>query len=156
MPLTREATRPEAEDRGRLLVVSHPSVVSVNQAVYKQLLEVGWDLLLAVPDRWQDEYSNAFRPRAWPGLEGRLRPLPVVLPGRPQRHFYATAPGRLLRTFRPDVIFLEEESFSLAAAQWAFAARRLGMPFGVQADENLDRRLPTPCAGLPLVGAGAR
>ena len=143
--LTRDAVRQEATDeRGRVLVVSHPSVIPVNQTVYARLVELGWDVLLAVPERWHDEYSHAFRPQALPGLDGRLRLLPVVLPGRPQRHFYATAPGQLLRAFRPHVAFLEEESFSLSAAQWGLAARRLGVPFGIQAAENLDRRLPMP------------
>jgi glycosyltransferase involved in cell wall biosynthesis len=143
--LTREAGRREAtEDRGRLFVVSHPSVIPVNQAVYARLVELGWDVRLAVPDRWHDEYSREIRPQALPGLEGRLRPLRVVLPGRPQRHFYAAAPGRLLRSFSPDVAFLEAECFSLSAGQWGLAARRLGVPFGVQADENMDRRLPIP------------
>jgi UDP-glucose:(heptosyl)LPS alpha-1,3-glucosyltransferase len=137
---SKQATR----EQGRLLVVSHPSVIPVNQAVYARLLDLGWDLCVAVPHRWRDEYSDIIWPRPLPGLEGRLIHLRVILPGRPQRHFYATAPGRLLRSYRPEVAFFEAESFSLAAAQWAWAARRAGIPFGVQAAENLDRRLPAP------------
>jgi glycosyltransferase involved in cell wall biosynthesis len=142
VPLTREGAS-ATRDRGRLLVVSHPSVVPVNQAVYARLVELGWDVLVAVPNRWFNEYSrDAVQPQAAPGLDGRLRPLPVVLAGRPQRHFYVAAPGRLLRSFRPDVAFLEEECFSISAAQWGLATRRFGVPFGVQVAENLDRPFP--------------
>jgi hypothetical protein len=124
-------------ERGRLLVVSHPSVVAVNQAVYVQLRELGWDPLIVVPDRWRHEYApGAFRPEPLAGLADRIRPVRVVLPGRPQRHFYLTRPTRLLKSFRPDVVFLEEETFSLPAFQWGAAAARLGVPFGVQADET--------------------
>lgn len=131
--------------QGRLLVVSHPSVVPVNQAVYARLVELGWDVLVVVPDRWFNDYSRGpVRPQAAPGLEGRLKPLAVVLAGRPQRYFYAAAPGRLLRSFRSDVAFLEEECFSISAAQWSLALHRFGVPFGVQAAENLDRPLPAP------------
>jgi glycosyltransferase involved in cell wall biosynthesis len=145
VPLTTQTgRRGPPDDRTRVLVVSHPSVVPVNQAIYSRLVELGWDVHVVVPNRWHDEYSGSFRPRALPGLEGRLRLLPVLLPGRPQRHFYATSPGRVLGSFLPDVAFLEEESFSFSAAQWGFAATRVGVPFGVQAAENLDRRLPAP------------
>ena len=131
--------------RSRLLVVSHPSVVPVNQAVYSQLLNLGWEVLVVVPDRWIHEYSqDTFRPETAPELEGRVVPLRVILPGRPQRHFYAARPQRLFHSFRPDVVFIEGECFSLAAAQWSHAARRMSIPFGVQAAENLDRPLPWP------------
>jgi UDP-glucose:(heptosyl)LPS alpha-1,3-glucosyltransferase len=144
--LTREGATPRPLHRlGRLLVVSHPSVIPVNQTVYARLVEVGWDVLVALPNRWFNEYSrDAVQPQAAPGLEGRLRPLPVVLAGRPQRHFYAVAPRRLLRSFRPDVAFVEEECFSVSATQWGLALHRFGIPFGLQAAENLDRPIPAP------------
>jgi glycosyltransferase involved in cell wall biosynthesis len=42
------------------------------------------------------------------------------------------------------VALLEEETFSVPAFQWGVACWRRGIPFGVQADENLDRPLPLP------------
>lgn len=134
-----------AERRGRLLVVSHASVVPVNQAVYVRLAELGWDPLVVVPGRWRHDFSpDDFAPRPFAGLEGRLLPLPVALPGRPQRHVYLSPPGRVLRRFRPDFVFIEEEPFSIPGWQWARAARRHGVPYGLQAAENLDRPFPLP------------
>jgi glycosyltransferase involved in cell wall biosynthesis len=49
---------------------------------------------------------------------------------------------------RPDVAFLEAEPFSLPAAQWGRALTRLGVPFGVQSYENIDRHLPLPIRWL--------
>jgi len=130
-------------DPRRLLIVSHPCVIAVNQAVYLSMLELGWDILLVVPARWRHEYSSqAFAPEVLPGMEGKLLPLHVVLPGRPQRHLYLTRPTHVIKRFRPNAIFLEQESFACAAMQWGLAARRFGLPFGVQSDENLDRRMP--------------
>jgi glycosyltransferase involved in cell wall biosynthesis len=130
----------------RLLVVSHPAVVAVNQEVYLELLRRGdWDVTLVVPDRWRHDYApGTFAPEPLPGLEGRLVPLPVVLAGRPQRHVYRARLGRVLREHRPDVVFLEAESYSLAALQWSGVVHRTGVPFGVQCAENLDRPLPVP------------
>jgi glycosyltransferase involved in cell wall biosynthesis len=127
----------------RLLVVSHPCVVPVNQAVYARLGPLGWDTHIVVPARWRHEYaSEPFEPLPLEGLEGRLLPLRVVLPGRPQRHVYLARPARVIRSLRPEVAFVEEEGFSLPAFQWGSTLSRAGVPFGVQADENLDRPLP--------------
>lgn len=134
--------RPAAAPR-RLLVVSHPCVVPVNQAVYVELAELGWDPVIVVPSRWRHEYSpETFSPEPLAGMEGRLVPLPVALPGRPQRHIYLTRPAEIIRRVRPQVAFLEEEAFSVPAFQWGRSLVGAGVPFGVQADENLDRPLP--------------
>lgn len=141
---------PESSIAGRrLLVVSHPAVVSVNQEVYRELARRGWEVTIVLPDRWRHEYSNAeIVPQPLAGLEGSLRPTRVALRGRPQRHFYLTSCAARCADARPDVAFLEAEPFSIAAAQWGFTLSRLGVPFGVQGYENIDRRLPMPVRWL--------
>lgn len=139
-----------AAGRGRrLLVVSHPCVVSVNQEVYRELARRGWEVTLVVPGRWRHDYSSAdIVPRALAGLESALRPLAVALPGRQQRHVYLTSARAQCARVRPHVAFLEEEPFALAATQWGLACRRLGIPFGVASYENIDRALPAPVRWL--------
>jgi len=127
----------------RVLVVSHPAVVDVNQEVYRELQQRGWEVKIVVPRSWRHEYSSSkVTPRALPGLEGALIPVPVALPGRPQRHIYLARCGAICARVAPDVAFLEAEPYALAAAQWGRALRRRGIPFGVQSYENIDRRLP--------------
>ena len=130
----------------RLLVVSHPAVVGVNQEIYRELHRRGWELTLVVPSRWRHSYADDVVPQALPGLEQALHPLPVTLRGRPQRHVYLASTGGQARRARPDVAFLEEEPYALAAMQWAVALARRGIPFGVQCYENIDRPLPAPVA----------
>jgi glycosyltransferase involved in cell wall biosynthesis len=138
----REGAR---EPKGRLLVISHPAVVSVNQEVYRELVRRGWDLTLVVPSRWRHSYSEAdVTPRPLAGLEGSLRPTRVAFPGRPQRHVYITSTASQCARSRPDVAFVEAEPYSLAATQWSLACARRGIPFGVQCYENIDRTLPRP------------
>jgi glycosyltransferase involved in cell wall biosynthesis len=141
-----EATEPSARpDRRRLLAVSHPAVVSVNQETYLELIGRGWNVTVVVPARWRGEYSATLAgPQVLDGMKSSLHALPVLLPGRPQRHFYLARCAALIRRLRPHVAFLEAESYSLAASQWGFALDRLGVPFGVQCAENLDRGLPAP------------
>jgi glycosyltransferase involved in cell wall biosynthesis len=131
--------------KSRLLVISHPAVVNVNQEVYRELKRRGWDVTILLPNRWRSEYSGTtIRPQALAGMEDSLRPTPIVLPGRPQRHLYLTRCRSVCTELRPDVAFIEAEPFAFPAAQWSRALSRLGIPFGVQIYENIDRSLPLP------------
>jgi glycosyltransferase involved in cell wall biosynthesis len=123
--------------------------VSVNQEVYLELRERGWDLTIVLPSRWRHSYaSGAVTPQPLPGMESALRPTPVALAGQAQRHFYLTAARPLVRRLQPDVAFLEAEPFAIPATQWGRALKSLGVPFGVQAYENIDRSLPAPVRWL--------
>ncbi len=133
----------------RLLVISHPSVVNVNQEVYRELLRRGWEVTIVVPSRWRHEYSQKpVRPQALAGMEAALRPTRVAFPGRVQRHVYLTRCRSLCAEVNPDVAFVEAEPYSLAATQWGHALARLDIPFGVQCYENIDRPLPAPVRWL--------
>jgi glycosyltransferase involved in cell wall biosynthesis len=133
----------------RLLAVSHPSVTTVNQEVYRELARRGWEVTIVLPSRWRHDYASApLRPRPLAGLEGSLRPTPVVLPGRPQRHLYLARCRALARRLRPDVVFVEADAYALVATQWRLALGGLGIPFGVQCAENIDRPLPAPVRRL--------
>lgn len=135
--------------RTDLLAISHPSVLAVNQLVYAELVRRGWEVRVITPGRWRHEYASApFGPEVLPELQGRVLARSIVMAGRPQRHVYLCNPLRELARFRPRIVFCEQEAFSLAAAQWGFAAWRRGIPFGVQIDENLDR--PMPAVGRHL------
>lgn len=129
----------------RLLAVSHPAVVGVNQLVYRELRARGWEVTVVLPRAWRHDYaSGPVVPEPVAGLEGALHPARVAFTGRPQRHIYLERCGALCNRFAPDVAFLEAEAFSLPAIQWSRALARRGIPFGVQAAENIDRRLPAP------------
>jgi glycosyltransferase involved in cell wall biosynthesis len=130
-------------------VVSHPAVVSVNQEVYRELSRRGWEVTIVVPSRWRHDYSDVdIVPRALEGLESALRPVPVALRGRQQRHVYLTSAHAQCKRVQPDVAFVEAEPFALPAAQWGFTFHRMGVPFGVQSYENIDRALPAPVRWL--------
>jgi glycosyltransferase involved in cell wall biosynthesis len=133
----------------RLLVISHPAVVNVNQEVYRELARRDWGVTIVVPSRWRHEYSQtSVGPQALAGMESSLLPIPVALPGRVQRHFYLVRCRALCARARPDVAFVEAEPYSLSAAQWSHAFARLDIPFGVQSYENIDRHLPAPVRWL--------
>ena len=124
-------------------------MVNVNQEVYRELQRRGWEVTIVVPSRWRSEYSRrTMTPQPLAGLEHALRPTPVALAGRPQRHFYLTHCRALSTGARPDVAFVEAEPYSISATQWGQVFTRQGIPFGVQCAENIDRALPLPVRGL--------
>jgi len=124
-------------------------MVNVNQEVYRELQRRGWGVTIVLPSRWRSEYSQrTMTPQPLAGLEHALRPTPVALAGRPQRHFYLTRCRALSASARPDVAFVEAEPYSISATQWGEIFARNGIPFGVQCAENIDRALPLPVRGL--------
>jgi glycosyltransferase involved in cell wall biosynthesis len=130
-------------ERLRLLVISHPAVLAVNQLPYAELRHHGWDPFLVTPGVWRNEYApSVFVPEVLPALRGRVVGRRVALPGRIQRHVYLARVARLIDEAGPTVAFVEEEPTSVAGFQWGRALVRAGVPFGLQADENLDRPLP--------------
>jgi glycosyltransferase involved in cell wall biosynthesis len=127
----------------KVLVVSHPAVLGVNQLPHAELLSLGWDVTLVVPDRWKHEYQpDGFDHEVLPELAGRVIGRRVLNPGTVQRHVYFPGIGRLLRRLRPEFVFVEEEPTSLPAMQWGLACKFAGVPFALQMDENLDRPYP--------------
>jgi glycosyltransferase involved in cell wall biosynthesis len=128
-----------------VLVVSHPAVLAVNQLPYAELRRLGWDPFVVTPNAWRNQYAPArFAPEALPELAGHLAGRRVALAGRHQRHLYLTRVAKLIADVGPRVAFIEEEPTSVPSFQWGHALRRAGVPFGVQAAENLDRPWPVP------------
>jgi glycosyltransferase involved in cell wall biosynthesis len=146
---TYEQTSDQHHRDRTLLVISHPAVLPVNQLVYAQLARRGWCVDLITPARWRHEYAaEPFDAQPLPELAERFHPRRVLFAGSPQRHLYLANPLADIRRLRPSVVFCEQEPFSVPAAQWGLAARALGVPFGVQMAENLDRRLPRPARAI--------
>lgn len=133
--------------KGTLLVVSHPNVVAANQVVYVRLAELGWDVKLIVPNRWTDDYGTLV-PTPVEGFSGSFARVRIALSGQIQRHFYITRPGAWLERWRPRSVFIEQEPFSVPALQWGLACERAQIPWGAQADENLDRPFPWPARAI--------
>ncbi|MEJ7785560.1 MAG: glycosyltransferase family 4 protein [Solirubrobacteraceae bacterium] len=127
----------------RLLVVSHPAVLAVNQLPYEALREHGWDPWLVVPLRWRHEYSDErFTHQRLPSLDGRISGRRTVMAGSVQRHLYATDVGGILSRVQPGIAFIEAEPTSLPVLQWGWALHHRRIPFGVQVAENLPRSYP--------------
>ncbi len=128
----------------RLAVISHACVVDVNQRLYAELANLPEvELLLIAPRAWRASTGRLVRFRPLPGATYISRPLPVWGSGQISLHVYRGL-ARALRAFAPDVIYLDEEPYSLPAWQMLHVHRRLGVPIAFCQTQNIVKRHPWP------------
>jgi glycosyltransferase involved in cell wall biosynthesis len=129
----------------KILAVSHAAVIDVNQLVYCELEARNNTVTLAVPNHWRHEYTaGAVEPRRLDGFRGEIIELPVARPGSPPLHLYTTRLRPHLRRTAPDVVYIEEEPYSVAAWQWALASHGEDVPTAFYTAQNIIRRYPLP------------
>jgi glycosyltransferase involved in cell wall biosynthesis len=127
----------------RILALSHSAVVSAYREKFRRLARrKGWELHLALPHAWPEGGKDL---AGSPGREGRLQV--HVLRGRLRgRVGFASLAGlgALAQRLKPDLIYAEEEPFSLGAYQALRAARACGAAFVFYTWENIDRSYKPP------------
>jgi glycosyltransferase involved in cell wall biosynthesis len=128
----------------RVLALSHSSVVGAYRGKFRLLARRrAWELHLALPHAWPEGGSAVAAPVA--AREGALKL--HVLPGRLSgRVGFATLGGlrELALRLRPDLVYAEEEPYSLGAYQALRAAHACGARFAFYTWENMDRRYKPP------------
>jgi glycosyltransferase involved in cell wall biosynthesis len=131
----------------RIAVISHTYVVEANRGKLASLAGLpALEILLVVPKVWGNQ--NIERPLSMEHQKAAkltLAPLTAWSLGSGSLITYAPiALTRLLRGFRPDVVHLEEEPWSLAALEVAWICRLLRVPFTFFTWENSARQLALP------------
>jgi len=143
-PTTRSALS-KAPDPLRMAVISHSCVIDLNQRPYAELLNCAdIDLRLFSPQRWWAPVGGEVQFSALPEIADSAEALPVWLPGQIHLHWHTSQLAQELDEFRPDLLFVDEEPYSLAAAQGARIARGQGCRLVIFTKENIQRRLPLP------------
>ena len=128
----------------RVLFVSHTYVVGINQGKLAAIIdraEVG----LLTPDTWCSQGWDRVLPLETPFPDITMFPSKILFSGRGGA--YVFNPFRIwqaIRRFKPDVLQVEEEVFSLCTFQLALFSRFLGLPLVIFGWENMDRDLPLP------------
>lgn len=129
----------------KLLVVSHACVVDVNQRVYRELELMGHEVTVVVPDRWRHAYSTGnIHPTILSGFRGPLVPLPVWNPGSVPLHGYLSQIASVFSRFAPDVAYIDEEPYSVAAFQWVRGAFRRRVRTVFFTAQNIPKKYPLP------------
>lgn len=128
----------------RVLFISHAYVVGVNQGKLNAIAQTGKVVVgLLAPSNWKSPEWNRQLPleRPYPNLH--LYSAPVVFSGRGGAHMYAPwSIWQAVNDFKPDLIQIEEEVFSLSTFEVAIWSRISDIPIVVFGWENIERRLP--------------
>lgn len=147
---SHDTLRGHPHDTLRVMSIAHTAVSRVaGRLRYNKLREDrSLQVRLIVPRRWHQFGRWLEAEPAQPGdVETRALPirLPRAGPASWHLHFY----GRLLgevRAFRPDVLHVWEEPWSLVALQASMLARWCGCALVLEVDQNILKRLPPPFA----------
>jgi glycosyltransferase involved in cell wall biosynthesis len=133
--------------RKKILVLSHAGVLEVNRAVFQELARLEADVTMVVPSEWKGDLIRdlRFEPRE-SDRSLRVFPLPVAFSGNGSLFFYRSSLRRVLAGWEPDLVFLDEEPWSLAALQTFLEFPRAKIWFFTK--ENLDKTIPWPFSSL--------
>lgn len=125
----------------RAVVVSHLYADPANRAKLRSLAGLGVTLAAAVPDRWFSP-DGAVHPTDRSEDAGvQIVPVPVRGRGRQigELTWRAATLRRLVAEFRPDLLHIEEEPWTQAAAVGIRLARRFGIRSVVSTADSLPR-----------------
>lgn len=126
----------------RVLFVSHTYVVGVNQGKLDAIAATGTEVGLLVPAKWQAlAWGKRFEvEKPYPRI--RIYSARVLFEGKVGAYFYPPwVIQKAIADFRPDVIQVEQEVFSLSAFEIALWARLARKPLVLFCWENMDRHL---------------
>lgn len=126
----------------RVLFVAHTYVVGVNQGKLAAIADKA-DVGLLSPNAWKSSGWGRLLDLETPYPKIDIFPGNVIFSGRGGAYLFN--PFRIwqvIRTFKPDILQVEEEVFSLCTLQLAIFSRLLGIPMVTFGWENMDRSLP--------------
>ena len=128
----------------RVLFVSHTYIVGVNQGKLDAVAATGAEVGLLVPKQWNASQWNKYHELEQPYERIKYYPTQMYFTGRAGACIYS--PLGVLKAiidFRPDIIQVEQEVFSLSALELSFCARLFHKPVVFFGWENMDRQLST-------------
>ena len=127
----------------RVLMLSKACLVGIYQQKLEKIAEAeDVELVVAVPAFWRDGTHVTHLERAHTtGYE--LVVEPIAFNGSFHTHFYPRL-GRLIRSFAPDIVHIDEEPYNLATCHALWLARRWHARALWFSWQNLNRSYPFP------------
>jgi glycosyltransferase involved in cell wall biosynthesis len=129
----------------RVLVVSHTCLIDIYQATYRALERLGHSITIVTPSNWREvDQPQPVRVKRLEGFTGNIIPLPVAMAGSYPLHGYLASLGRTMAAARPDVVYIDQEPYSVSAFQSAMAASRHRFPAVFYSNQNILKVYPPP------------
>jgi glycosyltransferase involved in cell wall biosynthesis len=118
----------------RAVVVSHTYLDPALRGKLKALVALGYAISVAVPEQWEEPQGSSLK-AAW-GTDGGVRVVPIPVSGT---RWNRSALRSLFTDFRPDIVQVEEEPWTLAAGTASRQAAALRLPITLFTWESLPR-----------------
>jgi glycosyltransferase involved in cell wall biosynthesis len=132
----------------RIAAISHSCVIKVNQQIYVELRKrPDVELMLIAPQRWVSSLGGWVTFTALPGLDGISHPLPTTFPGQMHLHWYEGLRATL-EAFAPDILYVDEEPYSLVTSQALRCRAAIGCKFVFYTKQSILKRYPPPASWL--------
>ena len=125
----------------RAVILSHTYIDPATRGKLKALVSLGCTLSVGVPARWAASARGPLLQAAW-GNDGGVRIVPIPVKGERGEvaEWNAKDLHRLLSDFRPEILQIEAEPWTLAAATASYGAHRLKIPVTIFTWESVDRQ----------------
>ncbi len=133
----------ESLPQKRLTVVWHGALVPEYRKPFQWLHGRGWEVSLIVPDCWTLYVSQPLHYAPEPNEPIKVYPLPVRYNWHGATFSYKGIFNVLNQT-RPDLLFVYEEPYSLAANRLARWSRKHAIPLVVQTCQDIFKTYPPP------------
>ncbi|MFN8650393.1 MAG: glycosyltransferase [Gemmatimonadales bacterium] len=124
----------------RAVIVSHTYIDPATRGKLRALAGLGCTLSVAIPARWSPTQRGPLLEASW-GNDGGVRIVPIPVKGDRGEgvHWKVSDLHRMLADFRPDVLHVESEPWTPAAASASARAQKLNIPVVLFAWESVIR-----------------
>lgn len=124
----------------RAVILSHTYIDPATRGKLKALVGLGTTLSVAVPARWSPGGRSPLLHASW-GNDGGVRIVPIPVSGDhgEEVRWKRADLHRLLSDFRPEILQIEAEAWTPAAATASACAERLGIPLVLFGSDSVVR-----------------
>jgi glycosyltransferase involved in cell wall biosynthesis len=123
-------------------MISKALVVSAYHTKLKEMARLGVNLDVVIPESWGRQKAEQTQGHGY-----TLHTLPVVFSGINHFHYYPTL-STLVKKIKPDIIHVDEESFSFVSYLVIRQARALGIPTLFFNWQNILKKYPWPFSAM--------
>jgi len=130
----------------KIAVVSHSCVVAINRKIYFELAKFrDIELTLFAPSYWKSDIRMKIeRADESEGEKGRIIYINPYFAGNGSLYFYEYRFKKELRAIKPDIIFIDEEPWSLSALQTVYFSSIFKPLILFYTKQNIYKRYPFP------------
>ncbi len=128
----------------KILVISHSAILRVNQFLYEELASRGHEINVIVPKTWSS--GGLGKNHTWQNNENvRIIPVETSFSGNGSLYFLNTSLRKILKEYKPDVLFIDEEPWSLIMLQALWALRSFKeIKLITYTKQNIYKKYPWP------------